>query len=305
MRSAIITGANGFIGRNVAKYLADNGVKVYAFVRNKNKSIYLDKNKNINIIECKMEKIDQLNFNESIDTFYHFAWEGVSGEERKDYNIQIKNIKYTCDAIKLAKKLEASKFIFAGSIIEYEYYKCIEKNQSSINNIYGLAKITARNMGKIISDSIGIKFIETTISNVYGPGEYSPRLINMVIRKMLKKEKISLTLCEQLYDFIYIDDAVRAYYLIGQNGESKQNYYIGNNRPRKLKKFILEIRNCIDCTLEIGFGDIPFTGVSLEYNELDTSYLYEGLEFETLTSFGDGVLETIKWVKKHEEFIGS
>lgn len=298
MRSAIITGANGFIGRNVAKYLADNGVKVYAFVRNKNKSMYLDKN--INIIECQMEKIEELNFNESIDTFYHFAWEGVSGEERKDYNIQIKNIKYTCDAIKLAKKLEASKFIFAGSIIEYEYYKSIEKDCNSINNIYGLAKITARNMGKMIADSIGIKFIETTISNVYGPGENSPRLINTIIRKMLKKEKVSLTLCEQLYDFIYIDDAVRAYYIIGKNGKVKQNYYIGNNKPKKLKEFILEIRNYIDCTLEIGFGDVPFTGISLMYNELDTSCIYEKLEFKTLTSFSDGVLETIKWIKKHE-----
>ena len=47
------------------------------------------------------------------------------------------------------------------------------------------------------------------ISNIYGPGELSPRLVNTSIRKMLKGEHCAFSAGEQIYDFIYITDAAK------------------------------------------------------------------------------------------------
>lgn len=302
MKNVIITGANGFLGSNLVKNLASNRIHVYAFVRNK-QSVKLKDNENITIIECPMNEYEHFDCNiikEPIDALYHFAWDGTAGSKRADYNIQLKNVKYTCDAVKLAKELNVKKFIFVGSIIEFEYLKCVQsgKNDNRINNMYGIAKLMSREMARILAENVNIEFVQTTISNIYGPGETSPRLLNSTLRKMLNGEKTSFTSCEQLYDFIYIDDAMKAYYLVGESGVKDKNYYIGNKNPRKLKEFIYEMRECIDSSLPLGFGEIPFCGVSLEYTEFNTGLLYDELKLETSFDFKKGLLKTIEWLER-------
>jgi len=305
MKSAIVTGANGFVGSNLVEKLSKNGVQVYAFVRDKRESKRLIDCNNITIIECKMNEYKSIKdyfYGNNIDVFYHYAWDGTAGERRGDYNIQLKNVEYTCDAVKMAKAIGVKKFIFAGSIIEYEYMKCIEQKKEclGINNMYGIGKLTARHMAKILANNINIDFVETTISNIYGPSELSPRLLNITLRKMLNGEKTSFTTCEQLYDFIYINDAVQAFYDIGLKGKKNTNYYIGNKSPRQLKNFIIEMRNIINKDLDLGFGEILFNGISLNYKELDTSILYDELGFKTKISFKEGVERTACWLKAKE-----
>lgn len=303
MKKVIVTGANGFIGSNLIKKLYYNKVKIYAIVRNKEKAKNLLGLDNVNIIECKMcdySKLNKLISEEEIDTFYHFAWDGHSGDKRYDYELQLSNIKYTCDAIKSAKILGCKRFVFPGSLIEYEYKKALDKEfyDVGIGNIYGIAKITARNMGQVLSKNLGIDFIPTTISNVYGVGEKADRLFKSTLKKLISGEKTSFTECEQMYDFIYIDDAAEAFYLIGENGKSFKNYYIGNIRQRKLKKYICDIRDCVDKNAELGFGDIRFKGISLEYTEFDTYSLYNDFKFEPKVGFIEGVLRTKEWLEK-------
>lgn len=303
MRNVIITGANGFIGSNLVRKLNEERIRVYAIVRNKENAVYMSKLENVTVIECKMcdyLKMSRLDFNEEIDTFYHFAWDGHSGDKRLDYELQLNNVKYTCDAIKLAQFLGCKKFIFPGSIIEYEYKKALEKGLQNIGlgNIYGVAKITARQMGEVLAKNMGIDFITTIISNIYGIGEKSDRLFKSTLRKLIKGEKASFTECEQMYDFIYIDDAVEAFYIIGDKGQSFKNYYIGNINPKPLKEFIREIGNCVDKDAKLGFGDISFDGVSLEFNEFDIYSLYSDFKFEPKVTFKEGVLKTKKWLEK-------
>ncbi len=300
MKNVIVTGANGFVGSNLVNKLAEKEIHVFALVRDK-ATCKINNNKYITIIQCKMDEYKEAEkiFEDiKIDVFYHYAWAGTTGNRRSDYKLQLENVEYTCDAIKLAKKLEIKKFIFAGSIIEYEYTKCIQEKGAclGLNNVYGIAKLTARHMGKTLADEIGIEFIQTTISNIYGPGEVSPRLLNTTLRRMLSGERTKFTTCEQLYDFIYIDDAVEAYYMIGLYGKKNNNYYIGNKKPKKLKEFICEIRNCINKELEIGFGEIEFNGVSLSYNEFNTNLIYDELGFSIKNSFENGIKKTIKWI---------
>ena len=50
MKKAIVTGSNGFVGSNVCKRLCDDGVKVYAVVKDKNEKIN-------NIVELKTDSV--------------------------------------------------------------------------------------------------------------------------------------------------------------------------------------------------------------------------------------------------------
>lgn len=304
MKKVIITGANGFIGKNLVRNLALKGIKVYAIVKNITSDISEIENiSNVEIIYCDLENILELKqkiCNQNIDAFYHFAWAGTSGNTRANYELQLINAKACCDAVKVAHEMEIKKFILAGSIMEYECQKYISQDfaQPGLGNIYSTAKLSAHYMAKTLAYNLGIDFVCATISNVYGVGEVSQRLINTTIIKLIKNEETSFTEGNQLYDFIYIDDAIRAFELIGQYGKPFKTYYIGNKKPQLLKEFLLKIRNCVNKNVELGLGKVTFNGVSLNYTEFSTMGLYEDFDFKPIVNFEDGIKFTSEWLRK-------
>ena len=112
----LITGATGFIGVALCKEMIKNGNEVTAIIReNSNKKSKLPKE--VKIVELSLDKLNK--FNGSYDLMYHLAWNGSSGNDRNDFDMQYSNIKYTVEAIKLAKRCNCKKFIGAGSQAEY------------------------------------------------------------------------------------------------------------------------------------------------------------------------------------------
>ena len=302
--AVIVTGANGFIGSSLCQELSSKGFKVIAVVNQNDNNI---KNiPNLQIIHCNLSNYNSLkdligNMN-NVDTFYHFAWGGTSGNLRGDVDIQLINIKATCEAVNICREIGCKKFIYAASIMEYEISAYMQTDKKpSKNTIYSTAKLSADYMARALANTYDIKYIRAVISNVYGPGEYSKRLINTSIRKMLKGEKCSFSSGEQLYDFIYIDDAVRAFIELGLNGKNNKTYYIGNSQPRMLKEFLLEMRDNINPCLDIGLGEIAFDGVSLKYNEFNVDSLKNDTGFIPQTSFSTGINKTVEWIKENED----
>lgn len=298
MKTAIVTGANGFLGKAIVQELLEQSVQVISLVHSLHDSS--EEIRNSKIIECGLD--DYLSVAEKIavykpDVFYHLAWAGTSGTLRADERIQLANVQGTCDAVRLAVSSGCSKFIFASSIMEYEVAAEINNmNSPGINSIYSTAKLSADYMGRIIANNLGIQYISALISNVYGPGEKSPRLINSSIRKLLNGEHLSLSPCEQLYDFIFITDAAKMFVAIGEKGVSGRIYYIGNQNVYPLKHFMTILRDEIDPKADLGFGDLPFNGVSLTYNEFNKELLCLDTGVKPMVPFSEGICITKKWI---------
>ena len=98
MANIVVTGANGFIGRNLIRRLKALDCRIYAVYRSKERAVFEDGN--IITIECPLDMISSMPnlINERIDIFYHFAWEGSTGSLRSDYGVQLNNAKAVCDA---------------------------------------------------------------------------------------------------------------------------------------------------------------------------------------------------------------
>lgn len=302
MKKAIVTGANGFVGNWIVKELVNNDVEVYAIVKDRSSNIENLKGlSKVKIIYCDLADISQLHKiikEKKFDVFYHMAWAGSSGYLRGDYKVQLDNAMYSCDAIEMSAKLGCKKFIFASSLMEYEAHELMKTEKKPTQGyIYNTAKIAANYMCRTLASKLNIEYISAIISNAYGPYETSPRLINTTIRKILNCEDTEFTEGNQLYDFIYIKDVARAFYLLGIDGKGNKNYYIGNIKQRKLKEFLLDINNIIGGSKELGFGKIPFEGVSLTFNEFDTEALSKDTGFIPEYTFEDGIKETINWIR--------
>lgn len=306
MKKAIVTGANGFVGKATVKALTDNNVEVIALVRNGDKKTdELKQLKNTTVVECSLNEYDKLNEKIAVgeyDCFYHFAWTGSAGEMRSDEELQLLNVKYSCEAVRMAAKLGCRKFIFASSVMEYEIAKLMHEEISpSPSSQYCTAKITANYMCRTLANRLGLIYHAGVISNIYGPGEYSPRLVNTTIRKLLAKEHVSFSPGEQLYDFIYITDAARMFAAIGEKGKNNKTYYIGNVEPRPLKEFLSEIGRIAAPDQVLGFGELPFNGVSLSYKEFDTGSVYNDTGFRIEVPFAEGIKLTAEWIRSEEK----
>lgn len=304
MKRVIVTGANGFVGSAVIRELIKNDVEVLALCHKiPEKKIISDL---ITYKEFELSKIEELKdivINDYYDTFYHFAWEGSAGSDRGNAKLQLQNVQWTIDALNFAKSIGCKRFVCAGSIIEYETMRACytDGNKPGLGYIYGSAKMSAHSMSMSIAANIGIDLIWAEITNAYGVGEISSRLINTTIKKIINKENPQFTSGTQNYDFVYIDDVARAFYLIGKNGKPFHSYLIGSGNAKPLKEFLLEMKESIAKDVDFIFGDVPFTGVNLDLSVFDTKKTELDTGFKAEISFAEGVKRTYEWLKKVEQ----
>ena len=212
MKRALVTGAAGFLGRNLVQELLRQDYEVFALLREPDR--FPMKHENLHLIACGMDEYASLGNREElrgVRVLFHLAWAGVSGPDSTDYALQLNNIKCACDLQTAAQALGIPCFAFADSIMEFEYQKAFDAGHFllGLRSTYAVAKRTARELLQLRCANAGMTFVPLLISNVYGPGENSPRLVNTAIRALLAREHMSFTPSEQLYDFIYITDAVR------------------------------------------------------------------------------------------------
>ncbi|WP_196590407.1 NAD-dependent epimerase/dehydratase family protein [Pectinatus frisingensis] len=302
MNTAIVSGANGFVGSAVVKYLASQNVKVIALCRkgrdNNVPNTPLVKKFNIELGSIKdiVNKLPQRKY----DIFYHFAWDGSAGEARADTRLQLQNAQWTVEALQAAHGLGCKRFICAGSIMEHETMAACytQGNRPGLGYIYGGGKVIAHIMCMSVAAKLGIDLIWPEITNAYGVGEISPRMVNTTIRKCINKETPQFTAGTQNYDFVYIDDVARAFYLIGKNGKPFHEYLIGSSTARPLKEFLLEMKKSIAPDLVFMFGDIPFTGTNLPIEKFDCTNTEKDTGFKAQISFAEGTRRTMEWIKK-------
>lgn len=303
MKKALVTGANGFIGSALVRELAENGVEVLALDREGcNGNVSPKASFMAFDLSCLSEVTERLKEWQP-DIYFHLGWFGMSGDTRGDVSVQLRNVEWTLNALRQAKEIGCKRFVCAGSIMEYETFAAVTKqgNRPGSGFVYGTAKLAAHSLCSIEAAGLGIDLVWAEVTNAYGVGEISPRLINSTIRKIIKNEPLQFTSGTQNYDFVYIDDVARAFRLIGENGKPFCHYLIGSSNAKPLREFVLDIKEAVAPDKEFIFGDVPFTGVNLPTETFDCSLTERDTGFKAEISFADGIRKTMKWLQKKEQ----
>ena len=92
------------------------------------------------------------------------------------------------------------------------------------------------------------------ILSVYGPNDGENTLINYVIRELKAGRSPELTKCEQLWDYLYADDAGDAILAIAEKGIDGKAYPLGSGKGRKLSEYIEDIRKSINTDVKVNYG---------------------------------------------------
>lgn len=301
---AVISGATGAVGMALVELLEKNQIETLVLChKGSNRSSRINESKYIKKAFCDASDFESFSMPDSdrYDVFFHFAWCGTTGEARNDMYLQNLNVKYTLDALKLAKRLGCDTFIGAGSQAEYGRVEGVLTPQTPTRpeNGYGIAKLCASQMSRELASRLGIRHVWTRILSVYGPYDSDSTMVMLVIRALLRGEVPKLTAGEQTWDYLYSRDAARAFLALAKGGKDGCVYCLGGGSSRPLKKYVYAIRDAIDKNAEADLGAIPYAPKQVMHLEADISTLTEDTGFVPEYSFEKGIEETVVWARQN------
>ena len=162
LKTVLVTGANGFVGQHLVRLLAESGYRIYAVIRNEGEDISniagID---NVEIVYCDMEEIKSLAEkikDRNIASAYHLAWAGSSGNLRMDYELQLKNVLWTCRLIEVLAQMEVKRLIISGSVTQLMYREYLTEDEISPEMVtcYAIGKIGTEYMCKCLCTKYNI-----------------------------------------------------------------------------------------------------------------------------------------------------
>jgi len=297
MQKIAITGATGMIGSAIARRALEQGIEVLCIIR-KDTSRFdnLPKSERLKIISADISEYAQLDIQGKYDVFYHLAWEKTSGSSRDDVDIQALNIQYTLDAVRLAKHLGCKKFIGAGSQAEYGIVTEPLKTDTPINpeSGYGIAKYSAGKLSRLLCTQSGLQFNWVRILSVYGPHDGVHTLIIYTINELQAGRSPEFTKCEQIWDYLYCDDAANAFLAIGKNGVDGKTYPLGSGNKKILSEYLEVIKNIIAPNIKLQFGKKDYYPHQPMFLCADISELTYDTGWKPEVSFEEGIKRIIE-----------
>lgn len=310
MRRILITGATGTIGMALINKCIESKIEVIALVNPGSSRLdRIPKDPLVWVIKCGLDDLAEasaksLGIEETepgcgvyANAFIHLAWGGTFGDSRNNRDLQDKNAAYALDAVRLAGRLGCSVFVGAGSQAEYGRVSGVLTPDTPCNpeNEYGRAKLRASCETRTLCRELGIRHIWTRILSIYGPYDGEGTMVMSVIRKLLSGQKPSLTAGEQMWDYLYCEDAANALLLLARHGRDGGIYPIGSGTARPLREYIEIIRDEIDPDLPLGFGEVPYSDKQVMHLCADISDLQRDTGFEPSVGFREGIQSTIKY----------
>ncbi|WP_369283542.1 NAD-dependent epimerase/dehydratase family protein [Oscillibacter sp. GMB15532] len=305
IKTAVVTGVSGFIGKNLAKKLLSQGTKVYGVCTKIEKVSDLLENPKFICILTTFEQYSVLleRIHEPVDVWFHFAFQGgFGGENLRNYCLQLDNAKYTCSSVELASTLKVKKFIFASTVNELESLGYLNNGFTAprFTCIYSAGKIATEIIGKTIAVHSGIDFISGLIAMPYGTPNYANSLPNVVMKQLNSGLIPQLISGNNLYDLIYIDDLVDAFIAMGSEGHNLKSYYVGHRTLKTFRELITAMRDAVAPKSHLNFGAYP-DAPELDYSMIDLDALYRDTGFECHADFKESILKTAAWLKEAED----
>lgn len=297
MKKLILTGATGMIGSAILREALRQDYEITCIVRKNSSRIKnIPQDSRVHIIDTDISEYKNLELNEKYDIFMHLAWNKTSVGGRDDVDSQLKNIEYTLDAVRLAKRCGCSVFIGAGSQAEYGVQTVPLSPNLPVNpeSGYGIAKYTAGKLSSLLCKQLGIRFNWMRILSVYGKNDGENTLISYCIRELKNGRSPELTKCEQIWDYLNCDDAARVFLAVAEKGIDGKFYPLGSGNGRKLSNYIEDIQRIVNSAVSIGFGKKEYYPHQPMYLVADVSELEKDTGWKAEVEFVEGIKEITK-----------
>jgi nucleoside-diphosphate-sugar epimerase len=97
------------------------------------------------------------------------------------------------------------------------------------------------------------------------------------------------TKCEQMWDYLYCDDAARAFLAVGDRGIDRKVYPLGSGNARRLSEYLESLRDAVSPDGVLQFGKKEYYPHQPMFLCADISELTADTGWEPEVSFEEGI----------------
>jgi dTDP-glucose 4,6-dehydratase len=196
-----------------------------------------------------------------------------------------------------------------GALGDHGYFT--EQTAYDPRSPYSASKAGSDHLVRAWHHTYGLPVLVTNCSNNYGPYHFPEKLIPLMIIKSLDGEKLPVYGAGQnVRDWLYVDDHVRALTAVFERGIPGHSYMIGGNSERTNLTVVQTICDTLDQIRPRSDGksyreQISFVadrpGHDFRY-AIDASKLRRELGWQPRESFESGIANTIRWYLDNERW---
>lgn len=322
----LVTGAAGFIGSAVCRYLiAHTDHSVIALDCLTYAACYLDIASPDYNSRVVFEKVDIRNRKELNRVFDHHKPDAVmhlAAESHVDRSIDepmdfiSTNMTGTANLLEaarthwLALDRAAKKRFRFHHISTDEVYGSLgdtglftEETAYAPNSPYSASKAGADHLVMAWHHTYGLPVVVTNCSNNYGPFHFPEKLIPLMIISALEGKPLSVYgNGSNIRDWLYVEDHARALCVVLEKGRNGEKYNIGGNAERTNLDVVNAICSILDSLLPDAVGPykrlIRFVtdrpGHDFRY-AIDASKIERELGWSPSVTFEEGLEKTVRW----------
>ena len=319
----LVTGGAGFIGSHVVKNFVNNypnyhifNLDILSYASNLYNLNDIKNNVNYTFIKgdiCDKNLVEDIFNRYKISRVIHLA-----AESHVDRSIDDPLIFAKINIIGTLNLLEAAKDYWKNNYTNKLFYHIstdevygtlgkdglfTETSKYDPHSPYSASKASSDHFVRSYKETYGLPVLISNCSNNFGPNQFTEKLIPKVVQNIINNYPIPVYgNGENIRDWIYIDDHVRAIDLIFHKGKLGDTYNIGGSNEWKNIDLIHELINITDSLLKRPKGtsndlinyvsDRP--GHDFRY-AIDSSKIYNHLGWKPSKKFRKNIEKTVSW----------
>ena len=262
---------------------------------------------------CDFKKVKQVFVDYKIDSIIHLAAESHVDRSIEDpFSFAQTNVMGTLSLLQAAKSYWKNNFknkLFYhvstdevyGSLGKEGFFT--EKTSYDPHSPYSASKASSDHFVRAFSDTFDLPIVISNCSNNYGSYQFPEKLIPLFINNIVNNKPLPVYgKGENVRDWLFVNDHVRAIDVIFHKGKLNETYNIGGFNEWKNIDLIKVIIKTVDKILgrDEGTSDKLITyvtdraGHDLRY-AIDSTKLKNELGWEPSLQFEEGIEKTVKW----------
>jgi nucleoside-diphosphate-sugar epimerase len=305
MKHILVTGASGFVGNNLVRFLLEEGHEVHLLLRPKYTSWRL---KDV-FSDVRIHLVDLLD-NEGVsrvvrtirpEWVFHLAAYGAYSSQTDVRTILQTNIIGTANLVEACLKTGFETFVNTGSSSEYGFkdHSPSETEWVDPNSYYAVTKASATLFCRYAAQREDVHIVTLRLYSVYGPYEEPTRLLPTLILKGLEKRFPPLVDPNTARDYVYVNDVIRAYMLAAtiKGQEPGAVYNVGTGIQITLRQVINVVRSILDIRTEPQWGSMKGRIWDTNIWVADNRYAQSVLNWFPQYNFETGFCKMLDWFR--------